>query len=71
MLHAREKTPVDLSMINVKSMRAASESGLPPAAAMRWTSQRRFQRSLMGSVIDQMVAMLVRLISRSDRVMVL
>ncbi len=66
MLHAREKMPVDSSMINVKSMRAASESGSPPAAAIRWTSRRQFQRSSMGSVIDQMVAMLARLISRSD-----
>ncbi len=66
MLHAREKMPVDSSMMVVKSMRAASESGLPPAAAMHWTSRRQFQRSSMGSVIDQMVAMLVQLISRSD-----
>jgi len=71
MLHAREKMPVDSNMMMVKSMRAASESGLPPAAAMHWTSRRQFQRSSMGSVSDQMVAMLARLVSRSNRVMVL
>jgi len=70
MLYAREKTPVDSNMMMVKSMREASESGSPLAAAMRLTSQRRFQRSSMGSVGDQRVAMLAQLISRSDHVMV-
>ncbi len=71
MSQAKVKMPVDLNKMVVKSMIVASESGSPPAAAMRWTSRRQSQRILMGSTVDQMVAMLARLLSRSDRVMVL
>jgi len=71
MLQAKVKMPVDLNKMVVKSMIVASESGSPTAAAMRWTSQRRSQRISMGSAVDQMVAMLAQLLSRSDCVMVL
>ncbi len=65
-LHAMVKTPVDLSRMIVRLIRATLTMGSPPMAAMHWTSQSHSQRDSMGSVGDHRVAMLAQLASSSS-----
>jgi len=64
------KTPVDSSRRSVRSMRATSTMGLPPTAAMHWTSRRHSQRDSMGLLGVHRVTMLAQLVSNSAQVMV-
>ncbi len=61
--HAMVNMPVDSKSRKVKSRMAWLEIGLPPAVAMRRTSQRHSHNCSMGSPGDHNVAMLERLAS--------
>ncbi len=66
---ASGKTPVDSSSRMVRSTRATSAMGSLPMVAMHHSLQSCSHRDLMGSLGVHSVAMLARLLSKSNRVM--